>query len=118
MNGWVFGGALTLMITAMFAGITAPAWYDFEPSGVSLRCVELDGAAAATCMIDCGRAANPKSDEEGEDLVAECADRCAEFRCTRRAWHYQAHNRVSWTPCELGSEVERSACRKMGWASR
>lgn len=41
-----------------------------------------DKEKQANFIIKCAEAANPKSDEEGEDLVAECAYRSAIF-CTR-----------------------------------
>lgn len=48
-----------------------------EPPLVSVvsepHCTEsADRAALATFIVECARAANPMSDEEGEDLVAQC----------------------------------------------
>lgn len=37
--------------------------------------------AVVKCVVDCSAAANPKSDEEGEDLVAQCDVTCKSMIC-------------------------------------
>lgn len=76
---------LFLLVSCGESGIEIPASYqcDRHPSGFETdwrRCVseqylykeKCDIALQAKFIIDCAKAANPMSDEEGEDLVAEC----------------------------------------------
>jgi len=37
-----------------------------------VRCIGIDQKVAREFIIECAKAANPMSDEEGEDLVHEC----------------------------------------------
>lgn len=41
-------------------------------------------AKRAEFVVRCAEAANPKSDEEGEDLVKECAEQAEVIYCTHR----------------------------------
>lgn len=55
----------------------------FEP-----RCdTPEERAAAAKFVVDCATAANPKSDEEGEDLVAQCEQTATRLLCSRKTAH-------------------------------
>lgn len=40
-----------------------------------------DRKAAAECLVKCNESANPKSDEEGEDLARQCSLECQEILC-------------------------------------
>lgn len=90
------------------------------PTKFEQRCDSI-GEGAQACMIECARVANPRSDEEGEDLVRECAGQCRELNCTRRVWFYW--HRTSpftgkyseWRRCGLASPETQALCRKVGW---
>lgn len=58
-----------LIITAACSSRPAPLEYSLEGKRVL---EDAHRAQAAQFVIDCARAANPHSDEEGEDLVAQC----------------------------------------------
>ncbi len=58
------------------------------------ECVDaMDRVMVVDCMVKCANAANPKSDEEGEDLVSQCDRSCTKMVCPlqavryRREWH-------------------------------
>ncbi len=84
-----------------------------EPSNWEVRCVE-PGPEAAACMIECARAANPMSDEEGEDLVAECARRCTTFTCERKPLHYWESGE-GWRNCEYAAGPYAGWCASRGY---
>jgi predicted nucleic acid-binding Zn-ribbon protein len=70
-------------------------------------------AAAATFVTDCARAANPMSDEEGEDLVRECAYQARQLygNVTRECVHETWGDYVV-TPCDrVRTEPCLTACR-------
>ncbi len=49
----------------------------------------MDRVMVVDCMVKCASAANPKSDEEGEDLVAQCDSSCTKMVCPLRAVRYR-----------------------------
>lgn len=77
----------------------------------------------AKFIVDCAAAANPKSDEEGEDLVAQCertgfrtfehAGVCHEiFFCETP--HFDHTERVRCDNAPFNSDCE-ATCKKHGW---
>lgn len=46
-------------------------------------CLKRDEQARVSCILECARAANPMSDEEGEDLVSQCDRSCTEPACSQ-----------------------------------
>jgi hypothetical protein len=46
-------------------------------------CLKRDEQARAACMLECARAANPMSDEEGEDLVYQCYRSGTDIACSK-----------------------------------
>lgn len=87
---------------------------------VERKCLpdETRQAERAKFVIKCAVAANPMSDEEGEDLVAECLDSADEIFCSRvwavskdgSGWH--------WVPCQHASQRAQYACRQAGWGRK
>ena len=80
---------------------------EHHPSQFKTQCADVDGDAAAECMIRCAEAANPKSDEEGEDLVAECAEQCSEMKCHTRARYYYWS---AWRSCRVAPPEAKRRC--------
>lgn len=78
-------------------------------------CSAPESERAVACMIACAAAANPKSDEEGEDLVKQCDQSCTRLLCRTPAWRYWSGS--GWEPCESGDAVAQRACRASGWKS-
>lgn len=72
-----------------------------------------DADRAARFVIDCAAAGNPKSDEEGEDLVWQC-ERTARalFGVTRWSVSIAAYQYI---PCETADGPRLVACRRAGW---
>lgn len=67
----------------------------------------------AQFVLDCAAAANPLSDEEGEDLVAQCQATADAMLCKRGWYVYQWGQRV---PCDEATLVELvQACTAEGW---
>lgn len=68
---------------------------------------------AKECLVQCAEAANPMSDEEGEDLVTQCEESCTNIYCWSR-WRYLQDGR--WWDCRKGLANEtREACLNAGW---
>ena len=78
--------SLLLTLAALFLFVVGCP-YDKEPQTWKMKCTSF-GPETPTCMIDCAKAANPMSDEEGEDLVKECANQCKEMFCNKQTLHY------------------------------
>ena len=77
----------TITLILFLASCNPPAGYECDRNGF-LQCEELyketcDGNKQAKFIIECARAANPMSDEEGEDLVAQCEITSSRLFCTR-----------------------------------
>ncbi|MEK6883495.1 MAG: hypothetical protein AABY22_27960, partial [Nanoarchaeota archaeon] len=52
----------------MYDAMTSKSWREHDGYSIPLEAKE----NAAQFVVNCARAANPHSDEEGEDLVAQC----------------------------------------------
>ena len=50
----------------------------------------------AKLIVDCTAAGNPKSDEEGEDLVAQCESTARRAVCPRRTVRYECGRGNCW----------------------
>jgi hypothetical protein len=91
-----------------------------EPHREAVKeCVEIDRAAASAFVVKCAEAANPKSDEEGEDLVAQCEETARRLHCVRENWFLMTWNATAgdWDRCLCGySDVTgRAVCARHGW---
>lgn len=91
---------------------------DGVPAHFKKECVT-SNSTAQSCMIECARAANPHSDEEGEDLVRECATQCRLMNCSQNEWFYYRRppfpSTGRWERCTLASPEVKVLCRKVGW---
>jgi hypothetical protein len=66
---------------------------------------------AAAFIVACAKAANPLSDEEGEDLVSQCERTATDLYCSPR-WVALTHPPVQ---CEQATDHEAiDACRAAG----
>lgn len=74
-------------------------------------------AARAEWVAKCAEAANPKSDEEGEDLVAQCDVSSKSLFCKHRWVSYNDSGGLyKPVPCSLTKEPDRlRACSSAGW---
>ena len=81
------------------------------------HCDTVEAREAATFVIECSKAANPMSDEEGEDLVAQCHATARELFCSER-WRvvspWEDGISASCDDVAKGSD-EQKACRRAGW---
>lgn len=66
-----------------------------------------------TCLIDCTKAGNPMSDEEGEDLVRQCQYSCSEIYCTLQLWYWDGDGK--WSCSARAPEPYRTACKRAGF---
>ena len=78
-----------------------------------LTCAPSESERATACMLSCAEAANPKSDEEGEDLVLQCEDSCRRLLCHTGQWLYWGGS--EWQRCADGNDRAKRACRASGW---
>jgi hypothetical protein len=83
-----------------------------------LHCLEpATGPEVMAAITACAEAANPKSDEEGEDLVAQCERTARETLCRREAWMVGNHS-DDYRPCSAGlTAAQLDVCRAYGWPS-
>jgi len=65
----------------------------FEPG-----CTMEHSERVAKFIVDCATAANPRSDEEGEDLVAQCQKTAEKILCPSVA-HAKMSNTLTTEPC-------------------
>jgi len=67
---------------------------ELEPNlGPDLRTsASCDSEAIRDFVVKCAKAANPMSDEEGEDLVEECADVARDTFCNERTVGFKYFN--------------------------
>lgn len=92
-----------------------------RPVQISMLRVCHPNPKQAQFVVDCAAAANPKSDEEGEDLVEQCEEsshRLFKKVCSKPKPHYlySSGDFSSWEDCEgaaLGSRYEM-ACKGFG----
>lgn len=69
----------------------------------------VDDGTRAKFIVECAAAANPKSDEEGEDLVAECGKQAEKLFCTRERTFWDGSHHI---PCSRAVDAdERTACQ-------
>lgn len=67
----------------------------------------VDKDAAATFTINCARAANPMSDEEGEDLVAECFSKA---EILYGVPYYYTLNKTKYSTCTSDDYDKTASC--------
>jgi hypothetical protein len=78
----------TITLILFLASCEPPAGYECDRNGFFLQCEEFykttcDVNKQAKFIIECARAANPMSDEEGEDLAAQCYKISRGLFCTK-----------------------------------
>ncbi len=84
--------------------------------GEYLDCSE-NKSEVAKFIVDCAKAANPMSDEEGEDLVEACDKSAKSIFCKEvNGFCYRTNGRSSaFKPCsEALTFSEKEACGKVG----
>jgi hypothetical protein len=113
------GAALALCLL-MLGGCGAPT--SLQPPYAARRCVEAAGESENAAIIACAEAANPKSDEEGEDLVAECARTMRGSLCARWEWFYEQQrcgkhscSTEKTVICARGNDAQKRLCMDQGW---
>jgi hypothetical protein len=110
------GVAAAVWLIAVPGCQPTPPQDDFDAAP---RCVDIDRPAASAFVIACATAANPKSDEEGEDLVRQCELTATNLHCLRTEWkvwpHYQEPKAVL---CRKVVGDAQRACVAKGWDGR
>ena len=88
---------------------------DEKPSRVQRYCMADDSRQQeqADFVLQCAQNANPKSDEEPEDMLAMCHKIAKETFCVQ-TWAVDKGYGI-WVACSHGSPNDQSACRKAGW---
>ena len=87
---------MLLLLPLLFlssCGDEPPQGYDCSRNGMGY-CLARFGYSKLICdvknrakfIIDCAKAANPMSDEEGEDLVRQCEETSAHLFCKKVYW--------------------------------
>lgn len=67
-------------------------------------------------VIDCAKAANPMSDEEGEDLVQQCERTGAKAFETCETVYESLESESNWVPCSTKlSQQSQQKCQQRGW---
>ena len=80
-------------------------------------CDKWDNDKALKFVVDCAKAANPLSDEEGEDLVAQCERTATNFTCIKHGMSFKIGT-GDWTTihhCRDAIEENRALCIKHGY---
>lgn len=73
-------------------------------------CDPVTAPLRADFIVKCAEAANPKSDEEGEDLVRECGNQAEKLFCREeRAFTIEG---VSYPCSEAKTPLEMEACHR------
>ncbi len=103
----------------MWCAVAALGCGGGDPINFKSQC-DKPAPGAQSCMIECARAANPHSDEEGEDLVRECARQCYRMNCERTTWLYWTQAgflgaKSGYQRCALASKRIQMLCRAAGW---
>jgi len=81
-----------LLAALLLVGCSTEYFTTWEP-----RCTTADERERlAKFVIDCSAAANPKSDEEGEDLVAECLRSGITVICPYRTVHWKRDHHADY----------------------
>ncbi len=82
---------------------------------VQRRCLpdEARQKERADFVIECARVSNPKSDEEPEDMIAQCQKTADEILCAR-TWAVTLGIN-NWTACAHASADAQWSCRQAGW---
>ena len=57
---------------------------------VGRKCELASSAVRAEFILKCAEAANPKSDEEGEDLVSQCEQTSERLYCENVVWTFNS----------------------------
>jgi hypothetical protein len=88
---------------------------------VERRCIPNGSHAGsrAEFVLSCAENANPKSDEEPEDMLREC-DRIARDTFCDHVWAVKCRGdscaeRHEWTPCKHAGPDGQRACKAVGW---
>lgn len=87
-----------------------------KTADVERRCMPDDDLMQqrADFVLQCANNANPRSDEEPEDMLREC-DRIAGTTFCEWTWAAREWNRSHWTPCAHADRPTQAACRRAGW---
>ena len=97
---------------ALFLALLLTACTDPPPDitvsySIQRHCTTLEERQAlAAFVVDCSRAANPKSDEEGEDLVAQCQGTAEKILCPEHRHRYTTRKNGHVTVMADVEEVE------------
>lgn len=102
---------------AFYVGFTLLACAPQDPGDVQIsfdcRIHPTQQTEAKACLVECAQAANPKSDEESEDLVYQCEKSCTNIYCWRYVRYFDSQG---WCDCRKGlTEPYRTACMNAGW---
>jgi len=75
-----------------------PPEFDRDFKSVEIRdCTKIDPIILADKIIACAKAANPMSDEEGEDLVKECRYTMKDVLCHRISGYRYVPANEAWS---------------------
>lgn len=86
------------ILVALLFGCEPPCG-EYTKDIVSPTCAtEAERKQLAEAIVSCAKAANPMSDEEGEDLVAQCEGTMARTVCPERKQRvvYSCHHIEQW----------------------
>lgn len=104
--------AVAVML-AVFAVSCSP-----DTSGVRRQCLPTprDGARRAAFVLTCAKNANPKSDEEPEDMLSMCS-KIADRNYCEVVWAVRdtSPGPERWIACEHASPSDQKSCAAAGW---
>jgi hypothetical protein len=107
----LFTGVACALIGASLVLVVACGIEKSTPrTDMQVACYPETTERRASFVIDCAKAANPLSDEEGEDLVKQCQKTAEELFCSK-----EKHVEVSdyrWIPCNVVTDPRsKEACK-------
>jgi len=82
------------------------------------HCPDANADKITSFIIDCANAANPMSDEEGEDLVSQCAYRARQLYCSGQPYiFYVSGHRIKRSlPCSVAVTADEiKLCASVGY---
>jgi hypothetical protein len=103
---WSFVGACVCSVVVFACGSRGPITHRTD---MRERCYPESAERRAEFIIKCSEAANPKSDEEGEDLVAECRRTSERLFCPEEKFVQIAD--YQWLPCSEAKEPFVGSCK-------